>query len=480
MRRQARALWLGLALGASSGAIPAGRAYGYDFQIDLRTIGQGYQLRRFGANGSNELLSRRRLTQFLDLSVMDLLPSRLRGDDPGRNQLYFDASLRFDTDFGGYLLGRPTGMDSIGELKQSQLDILYAYFGGRNVGGRVDFQLGRQMHFDLVDFYAFDGGDAIVRICSGFAAQAFGGTEVRGELPLSAPIYELDGTSAGSRDPATRAAQSKMLRPLVGGALMAGGQGRPWQLRLAYRRVWSATASQLAGEPETGVNDEKLALTGNWSWQNRVILYGGFRLNLLLAAFDDEQLALRVKLRERQWVTLEGAYLAPTFDGDSIWNVFASGAYGDVRASYELGLGPEVKTYARTFLRVHEHLGAEAPGDRHAVGASLGAAWRRGRGMLRADGYGDGGFAGRKIGLDLAGRWAVRPAFELEGRLTGYTWKNDLNPDNSEGVVMGVQAGGRYQLGPGVRLHLLAEDNFGTFYKAQFRGLAMVELDASI
>jgi hypothetical protein len=480
MTRRARALWLGLALGAASGTVSAGRAHAYDFSIDLRTIGQGYQVRRFGAAGNNELLSRRRLTQYLDLSVMDLMPARYRGDDLARNHIYFDASLRFESDFGGYLLGRPTGTDSIGELKQSQLDILYAFVGGRNVGGRVDFQLGRQMHFDLIDFYAFDGGDVIVKICSGFSAQAFAGTEVRGELPLSAPIYELDGTSAGARDPVTRPGQNKVWRPLAGAALAAGGQGRPWALRLAYRRVWSSTADRLPGEPAAGVNDEKLGLTGNWSWQNRVMLYGGMRLNLLLAAFDDEQVALRVRLRERQWVTLEGAYLAPTFDGDSIWNVFASGAYGDVRASYELGLGPEVKTYARGFLRVHEHLGEDAPGGRHAFGGSLGAAWRRGRGMLRADSYGDGGFGGRKLGLDLAARWAVRPQFELEGRLTGYMWRNDLNPENGEGVVMGAQAGGRYQLGPGLRLHILAEDNFGTYYKAQFRGLAIVEMDASI
>ena len=32
------------------------RAWGYEFSIDLRTIGQGYQLRRFAADGSNELL----------------------------------------------------------------------------------------------------------------------------------------------------------------------------------------------------------------------------------------------------------------------------------------------------------------------------------------------------------------------------------------------------------------------------------------
>jgi hypothetical protein len=46
--------------------------------------------------------------------------------------------------------------------------------------------------------------------------------------------------------------------------------------------------------------------------------------------------------------------------------------------------------------------------------------------------------------------------------------------------VFGAQAGGRWQLGRGVKLHLLAEDNVGTFYKSQFRGLAVVEVDASL
>ena len=48
------------------------------------------------------------------------------------------------------------------------------------------------------------------------------------------------------------------------------------------------------------------------------------------------------------------------------------------------------------------------------------------------------------------------------------------------GVVFGAQAGGRYRLGQGVRLHLLAEDNVGTYYHSQFRGLAVVEVDASL
>jgi len=46
--------------------------------------------------------------------------------------------------------------------------------------------------------------------------------------------------------------------------------------------------------------------------------------------------------------------------------------------------------------------------------------------------------------------------------------------------VFGVQGGGRFQLGHGVRMHLLAEDNFGTMYTTQFRTLAVLEMDASI
>ena len=234
------------------------------------------------------------------------------------------------------------------------------------------------------------------------AVEAFAGTEVRGELPLSSPIYELDGTSAGSRDPATRPAQNAVLRPLVGRGHRGRrrGHGR-WALRLAYRRVWSATAGSAAGRARRAASTTRSsALTGNAAWRDRDrTSSGGVRLNLLLGEFDDQQLALRLRLAATQWLTLEYTYLAPTFDGDSIWNVFATGPYRDLRASYEIGLGPEVKAYARGFVRLFEATrrsrrrplrGAGRSGrgaGRLAAGGSLGATWRRGRGFLRADGY---------------------------------------------------------------------------------------------
>ena len=190
---RASALLVGLVVAAGGGA----RAFAYDFSIDLRTIGQGYQVRGFAPDGTNELLSRRRLTQYLDVNVFDIEPTRWRGDEGGRNLIYFDASLRFDSDFGGYLTGRPTGVDEIRELQQNQVDVLFAFVGGRDVGGRLDFQLGRQIHFDMLDFFAYDGGDAVVHLRRGLALEAFAGTEVRGDLPLASPITSSTGPAPG-------------------------------------------------------------------------------------------------------------------------------------------------------------------------------------------------------------------------------------------------------------------------------------------
>ena len=482
MRRFGRAALVVLGVWASG----AGSARAYDVAIDVRTIGQGYQVRGFAPGGGNELLTRRRLTEVLNLTVSDIEPSAWHGDDEDRNArnvLYVDASLRFDTDFGGYMTGRPQGVDEIHELEQNQVDVLWAYVGGRRMGGVVDFQLGRQLHFDLVDFYAFDGGDALVHVGRLVGVEAFGGTEVRGELPLSSPMYELDGTSAGSRDPATRPAQQSALRPLAGAALGFGGDGGlPVTARLAYRRMWAATADLAPGEPDTGVDDEKLALTASAEWKRRVFLTAGLRYNLLLAEADDEQVALRVRATTGQWLGLELAYLAPSFDGDSIWNVFASGAYRDLRGSYELALCEGLKLYARGFAR-HFDAVSDEPQDaaRWAAGGSAGLAWRRASGVVRADGYFDGGFGGRKTGVDLSARWELRPrAVELEGRLTGYEWRSDQQTTTDAGFVFGAQAGGRYRLGDNVRLHLLFEDNVGTFYAGQYRGLAIVEMNASL
>ena len=250
--------------------------------------------------------------------------------------------MRFDTDFGSYMTGAPTGATSIPELKQSQVDILYAFLGGRRIGGRVDFQLGRQIHFDLVDFYAFDGADVLVHATRLFARG--GVRRDRGARRAAAVVADLRARRherglARSGDPAgaefgdraagrrgVRRRRRPTRRRSVGAALVPRASGR--------RPPTGCPASRTAG-----IDDEKVAsLTATASWRNARLPHGGIRYNLLFASFDDEQLAVRVRRRPRQWLALEMTYLAPTFDGDSIWNIFAIGAYRDLRGSYEIGL----------------------------------------------------------------------------------------------------------------------------------------------
>src|SRR5207253_1782823 len=175
------------------------------------------------------------------------------------------------------------------------------------------------------------------------------------------------------------------------------------------------------------------SLTANAAWRQTLFATAGLRYNLLLGGFDDGQIAVRARLSAGQSLTAEYAYLAPTFDGDSIWNIFSTGAYHDFRAGHDITLGPGVRAHVRGFARLFastpgdivngRDVGAEAPGGRTAGGATAGIEARRRRSLVRADGYVDAGFGGRKAGADISGRYAVRPGrWEIEGRLTGFDW----------------------------------------------------------
>ena len=113
-----------------------------------------------GASG--ELLSRRRLVQYVNLGVYELLPPRKptqlrRAYEDG--QLHLVTSMRLRSDFGSYVR---RGDDYAARLVQSmdgrQIDVLFAYLEGQNLGGMVDVRAGRQFEMSGLDFFAFDGG----------------------------------------------------------------------------------------------------------------------------------------------------------------------------------------------------------------------------------------------------------------------------------------------------------------------------------
>ncbi len=478
-------------LGALAARAPVAAAY--EFSMSLSTVAQGYQERRYSPGGAAELLSRRRLTQYLNLSVFGLEPERWTEPGSDWNRISFQVGLRFDSDFGQFLTGQPRAPDAIGELSQNQMDILFAYLLARDLHGRVDIQLGRQLHYDRVDFYSFDGADVEVRATHFLRARGFAGTEVRGDLPLSAPLYESDGTSAGSRDPATRPEQARALRPMVGVGLGIDGAAAPvpFTVESTYRRMWAATEARRPGDPPSGVDHESLSVTADAAWAGRLFLDAGLRYNFLVGEFDDQQAALRLRLGPEHFATLEYSYLAPTFDGDSIWNVFAAGATRDWRAGYDLPVAEGWRLHARGFLRtfveppgqtaVELALAASVPGGTRAYGGNLGADGRSARARLRFDLYGDAGLGGWKVGGDLAGRWSIDPRrLDVEGRVTVYAWRADQVPEPQTVLMGGLGAGAVYKMSPKIRLHALVEDNRGTYYTTQLRGIAILEVDMSL
>jgi hypothetical protein len=449
----------------------AAPALGYDWELQSETVGQGYQVRRLLDGGQAEMLSRRRLTQDLGLGVYNLAPEGWT-DDGKRNQLYVVTRLRFETDFGTY--PERAARTVIPELHRYDFTLLYGFVGGRDVFGRVDFQLGRQISMDLMDFYSFDGLLVRVRAPGFLALEALGGAAVRSEWPLASPIFELDGTSRNNRDPDTRPKLEDGPAATVGAAVETWGL-RHFQSRLAFRATISATRGRLEGEPATALLDERLSWQAAASlWKGLLQPMAGVRWDFLQSRVDQAEAALRLKPWRRHSFVVEYFRSAPTFDGDSIFNVFATEPYQDLRAGWDFDAAG-VQVYARGFARFFA--AADGAGGGADAGGAAGATLKLGRGRVRADVYFEDGYAGRRTGCDLRGAVEiVRGWLALDGRTTVVTSALPRARENRIGEAaavssVGLEGGLRWTPSRVLSLHLVTygnlsslERSFGVFW----------------
>ena len=455
----------------------AAPARAYDFQIDAETIGQAYQLS--AADGT--LVNRRRLTQYLGLHVFNLGPH----DDLGRplpnNQLYLTVSMRFDADMGDYdTLTQLTGRTPERELFPEKLDLLYAYLGGRDIFGFIDFELGRQIMVDLYDWTSFDGLHVSVRAPFHVAAEVWGGLNVDGAGIFDSPIYRADGVALGGNEVGSLGArQEEQLEPTFGVA--ARTYGLRWlQARVSYERTMSATGDPRApGEPAWGVTDEHVGLTARGVFlDGKLVPWFAFRYNILVGRLDEVYAGARAQLG-RHGISLEYVLAAPTFDGDSIWNVFATQAFDDVRLAYDVSFW-KIRAYAQAFTRLFfDDNGTYASG-----GGSLGGRLQLGtRGWLRVDGYYEDGYGGLRAGVDASTRVRIwgdtlgvrKGSVFAEGRLSVVSFRDDIRPED-RATSFGVQAGLRWTPLDGISVHGLVEENVNRLYPSQLRVLALLDL----
>jgi hypothetical protein len=453
------------------------RARAYDFEVDAQTIGQAYQLRA----ADDALVNRRRIDQYLGLHIFNLGPHDDLGRPLPRNQIYLTASMRFDADMGDYpSLTELTGRTPERELFTEKLDLLYAYLGGHDLFGFVDFELGRQILVDLYDWTSFDGLHVQARTRFHVAAEVWGGLNVSGAGILDSPVYRVDGTALGGNELGSLGArQEDQLQPTFGVAARTLGL-RYLSARVSYERTMSPTGGPRApGEPAWGVIDEHVGLTARGNLlDGKVVPWFAFRYNLLVGRLDEVYAGARAQLG-RHDISAEYVLAAPTFDGDSIWNIFASQAFDDIRVSYDVSFW-RIRAYAQAFTRLF----FDDNGTSASAGGSLGGRMALGRrGWVRLDGYYENGYGGLRAGVDLAGRvklWGddlgIRAGSVFaEGRLSYASFRDDARPED-HADSFGVQAGVRWTPLDGISVHGLIEENVNRIYTSQLRVLALLDL----
>ncbi|MCH9687829.1 MAG: hypothetical protein K0V04_40740 [Deltaproteobacteria bacterium] len=449
-----------------------------------RTIGEGYMVRLPGPQGA--LISRRRLVQYVNLGVFELLPPKeadqLRRDhDDG--QLRVITSMRLRHDFGTYV-GRATG--TADALLQSvdgrQIDLLYGYLEGDNLGGWIDFRLGRQFEMSGLDFYAFDGGWLRVRTPAHIAVEAFGGLSVDGTAVFGFPTFELDGTANTDAD--------RVSSPTIGAAVSLADV-KFMDARIAYRRTW--TPSSFGNDLVD--SDGSLGLAPGVDqelWSGTVALrladgklspYAATRYNLGTSRLDDVSAGVRWALTELHTVRAQYLRTIPAFDLDSIFNVFSVTPFEDVRMVYEVRPGPRWRLNARFQGRFfHEQttgpLGTEPDNAvNFGGGGGAGATYQRRRIGVRADAFGLGGEGGVRAGATLDTRthvWYDRLA--LDGRAYVLYYRDELNAAR-RGYSVALQAGANIRLGHGVYLGVVTEEMFTPFLRGAFRAFGILSMD---
>lgn len=512
-------------------------AHAYEFWLRAKTIGQAYQLRDYRLFGPDLFHGRRRITQLLALRLYDvgnLASTRRRARLPDNGiRISWQSYLRVDHDFGNFSTGRLTlagpvrrdALDLYPELAEqvAALDLMYGYL---QVDGlfddRVTVRVGRMLAEEGWGAAAFDGVATRIEPPAPVIIAASAGLRVRASSPLGVAGFELDGTSgAGCREyvegetPGTgswqlvdrnRAIQNQRLssdyeycpqremrQPTVSVTLATARLGAI-HAELGYRRTWSETVglidtrdrldypdlglypNERGQSPDTGVNEERLwarasAITRHGDY--RFEPFGDIRFSVLHGLIDRADAGLRIRNGDH---VLEPVveYFFPTFDGDSIYNVFSIEPTTDVRLGYQYTPDTPWRGRASAWVRRYSHSGtlpATAGGADAGLEHAFGGAWRG-----RFDALWDDGWGGRRIGgaADVARRGPGRAW--ARGRVIVLGVHEDEASQGRRYVTSSAVASTTIRIGERVAVHVIGQVDYDAIHSLQTRMIGVIDL----
>ena len=512
------------------------RADAYEFWLRSQTIGQAFQLREYALVGPDVILGRRRYTETLALRIWDigdLAKQRRIARLPERGlRISWQSYLRVDHDFGTYANGkipdatrRRDALDIIPELDETliNLDILYGYAEVAGLADRVTLRVGRVPFDDGWGSSAMDGGSVRVELPQPIAVSAAAGLRVRASSPVGLSSYELDGTAGAACTEYVEAAtpgagkwqlvdrnrqikgsrfssdlescpQRDELQPTVAFSV-ATSRLRAFGAELGYRRTWSNTVgligppdrldvtdqglypNEFGQAPASGVNEERIHARVHGDWKRGdlgVAPYANARFSLLHAAIDRFDTGIRLA---RGAHSLEPSleYFLPTFDGDSIFNVFSIEPTTDLRLRYaHAGV---LRATASAWVRKYAHdddASSVAGGVDAGVERAFAPRWR-----ARADALWDDGYGGRRLGGSTGVAWHPSNTLWLRGRtiVLGVASDDGVAGSPTERyVTVSTVTGATWKIGDTAALHGVAEIDRDEIHGTQFRGLAILDL----
>jgi hypothetical protein len=515
----------------------ASPAHAYEFWMRSQTIAQAYQLREYKLIGPDVLLGRRRFTQTLALRIWDIgdyAKDRRIARRPEKGvRVSWQSYLRVDHDFGTYANGRITivntrrdALDVIPELDESLLvfDLMYGFLEVAGIADdRVTLRVGRLPADDGWGTTGIDGGSVRVELPQPVAVTATAGLRVRASSPAGLSSYELDGTGGAACREYVEAAtagtgtwklidrnraisggqftsdlefcpQREKRQPTIGFAI-ATSRIRNFGAEVGYRRTFSGTVGLIGPEdrldfpdrglypnefgqaPAYGVNEEYVYARVHGELVRRDLTIGPFanaRVSLLHAALDRFDAGVRLT-HERHTFEPAIGYFLPTFDGDSIFNVFSIEPTTDARLGYRHD--GKVQLDASAWLRRYTHLddtSSVAGGFSAGAERMLSPRWRG-----RADALWDDGYGGRRVGGSATAFWRARQTLWLRGRaiVLGVAEEADASAQRrSRYVTSSTVFGATWKLGDNAALHAIGEANYDEIHDTQLRVIAILDL----
>lgn len=444
------------------------------FQVYARTEAQAYHLRSWRGTGPGApvLLPRRRLVQTLGLNVYEVVT----GQD-----LSFESSVRVWADFG---LPR-SDLPHLDNVRNEDADLTKASLVYRS--GSFEGELGRQLSFDAMDLFAFDGLRLRYFAPFGLGAEAYAGLWVKGTSFLGSDVYQPDGTrETDARRLAVGVPLANPvlddLEPLFGGRLLF--RSRLLRASAGYRRALVTRKVDL----------ERVVAEVDVGPIARVTAFAGADFDLILGQLANARAELRYDgtvfalsaeaMRSTLLLSTDSIFYsfsrAPRDElrlGGDVFPIAPLRLYGRVLgARYGLDLAEGCETCELSVAVAQQFI----PRNTTQLGFNAGATWSAGEWRTGLDTVWRQGQGGTHFLIDLNGRYApALSRFSADLRLTFARVRDQVN-QRLRGDFYGAQLGGSYALSPLAKATVVIEENINPFTRSDFKVFAFLDFRGAL